>query len=62
MVHITLYPPNEKSQVFEAEDYGLKDAVLSFRVAGNPISGNPEATDIRTTVPFIIRQQAAKEK
>jgi hypothetical protein len=62
MIHITLYPANEKSQAFETENYGLTDGVLSFRVAGNPISGNPEATEIKTTVPFLIRQQAAKKE
>lgn len=62
MVHITLYPPNDKPQGFETENYGLSDGILSFRVTGNPISGNPEATEIRTTVPFIIREPDAKKE
>jgi hypothetical protein len=62
MVHITLFPPNDKHQQFEAENYTIRDeGVLWFRVGYNPIAGNPDDTDITTTVPFIIRQAVSRK-
>lgn len=56
MVSIILYPPDSDEQSYEADNYTIKDGVLWFRSNTEP----PE--EIRTTVPFIIRQDATQKK
>jgi hypothetical protein len=56
MVHITLYPPNESPQEYDVKNYNIQqEAVLWFRVEGS--DSLPVATEIKTTVPFLIREQ-----
>ena len=52
MVHITLYVPDSEPLEFAAETYGLHEGVLTFRAE----TDGAQPTDIKTTVPFVIRQ------
>jgi len=61
MVHITLFVPDSAMpQEYDVESYGIREGVLYFRVKEN--AAIPTATDISTTVPFLIRQQVEKKK
>jgi hypothetical protein len=54
MVRITLYTPNGDAVNFDAENYHVEGAVLRFRDTGS--ASLPQATDITTTVPFLIKE------
>jgi hypothetical protein len=54
MVRITLFiPQSPKPELFEVERYRIKDGVLSFLVEE---AAKQKATEIETTVPFIVRK------
>jgi hypothetical protein len=54
MVRITLFiPQSQKPELFEVEHYRIKDGVLSFLVEE---PARQKATEIETTVPFIVRK------
>jgi len=54
MVRITLYTPEGEALNFNVENYHLEGAVLRFRDAGS--ASLPQATDITTTLPFLIKE------
>lgn len=58
MVHITIYQPYSDAPFeYDVESYGIREhGVLWFRIPGTV------ATDVTTTVPFMIRQQVEEKE
>jgi hypothetical protein len=59
MVHITLFIPNSVVPLeYDAKIFRLDDGVLHFRVDEKALG---TATDVSTTVPFLVRNPVVKE-